>query len=65
LFFSLSFTEHVGGNAAILIRYFSTKTHAENFIAGLINTVDVVYYLSAIFICLTLTRLSVENRLWR
>ncbi len=65
LYFSISFIKYFSGTAQILIRYVSTWSHAENFIGGLITTADLVYYLSGILICIILTRLSIENRLWR
>jgi len=65
LYFSISFIKYFSGTAESLIRYMGTWSHAENFIVGLVNTSDLVYYLSGIFICIILTRLSIENRLWR
>lgn len=65
LYFSISFIKYFSGAAGSLIRYVSTWSHAENFIVGLITTADLVYYLSGILICIILTRLSIENRLWR
>lgn len=65
LYFSISFVKYSSGMTEILIRYIGTWTHAENFSLGLITTTGMVYYLSGIFICILLTRLSIENRLWR
>jgi len=65
LYFSMSFIQYTQGTAEIVIRYVSTLSHAENFGVGLITTADMVYYLSGIMFCLVLTRLSIENRLWR
>jgi ABC-2 type transport system permease protein len=65
LYFSISFIQYTTGMAEVLVRYIATSTHAENFAAGLMMTSDLVYYLSSIFFCLVLTRLSIENRLWR
>ena len=65
LYFSISFTRYTQGTAEALLRYAATLTHAENFAAGLITASDIVYYLSSILFCLVLTRLSIENRLWR
>ncbi|MFH2137304.1 MAG: ABC transporter permease [Candidatus Omnitrophota bacterium] len=65
LFFSITFTKYFSGNAESLIRYVGTQSHAENFMVGLVTTSDMVYYLSGIFICIILTRISIENRLWR
>ncbi|MCG2710718.1 MAG: ABC transporter permease [Candidatus Omnitrophica bacterium] len=65
LYFSISFIKYFSSTAQVLIRYAGTWSHSENFIVGLITTADVVYYLSGIVICIMLTRLSIENRLWR
>jgi ABC-2 type transport system permease protein len=65
LYFSISFIKYFNGLAQDLIRYIGTWSHAENFAVGLLTTADLVYYLSGILICIGLTRLSIENRLWR
>jgi len=65
LYFSTGFIKYFSGTAELLIRYAGTWSHAENFITGLITTSDLVYYLTGILICIMLTRLSIENRLWR
>ena len=65
LYFSISFVKYFSGTTETLIRYIGTWSHAENFAVGLITTADLVYYLSGILICITLTRISIENRLWR
>ena len=65
LYFSLSFVQYFDGGTKALIEYISTLTHSQNFIVGIISLADVVYYLSGILLCVTLTRLSIENRLWR
>jgi len=65
LYFSISFIQYTHGTGEALVRYMATLNHAENFAAGLLTTSDVVYYFSNIIFCLVLTRLSIENRLWR
>jgi len=65
LYFSFSFIQYTQGAAETFVRYIATLAHAENFAAGLITVSDLVYYLSTIIFCLVLTRLSIENRLWR
>ena len=65
LYFSVSLLKYFSGPLETLIRYVGTSSHVENFTVGLITTSDLVYYLSGIFICVILTRLSIENRLWR
>lgn len=65
LFFSASFVQYFNGFAQGLVRYGCLLTHSGNFFVGLITTADLVYFLSGIFICILLTRLCIENRLWR
>ena len=64
LYFSISSIKYFSGTAETLIRYIGTWSHAENFSVGLITTGDLVYYVSGIIICIALTKLSIENRLW-
>ena len=64
LYFSISFIKYFGGQAAQTIRYLGTWSHAENFAAGLVTLSDVTYYLSGIILCLTLTRLSIDHKIW-
>lgn len=65
LYFCMSFIQYTHGMMEIFVRYISTLAHSENFASGLITTSDCVYYLSTIIFCLVLTRVSIENRLWR
>jgi ABC-2 type transport system permease protein len=64
LYFATSFTQYVNGWAEHFLIQLSTHTHLENFAIGIITPSDVVYYLSGIVLCLVLTRLSIDNRLW-
>jgi ABC-2 type transport system permease protein len=64
LYFSLSFVEYLTGPAESIVRALSTMTHFANFAGGLISLADIVYYLSIIFFCVSLTRLSIETKLW-
>lgn len=64
LYFSTSFTQYVSGSAEQFLIQLSTHTHLENFAIGIITPSDVVYYLAGIILCLVLTRLSIDNRLW-
>jgi len=64
LYFATSFTQYVNGNVKHLLIQLSTHTHLENFAIGIITPSDVVYYLAGILLCLVLTRLSIDNRLW-
>lgn len=64
LYFATSFTQYVSGPAENFLIQLSTHTHLENFVIGIITPSDVVYFLSGIVLCLILTRLSIDNRLW-
>lgn len=63
LYFSTSFTQYFDGNIEIVIQQISTSSHLKNLVAGIVTVGDITYYLSGIFLCLVLTRLSIENRL--
>lgn len=65
LYFSMSLLQYTQGAVETVVRYAGTLSHAENFGVGLITTADLTYYISGIIFCLVLTRLSIENRLWR
>jgi ABC-2 type transport system permease protein len=52
-------------SAVPFIQYLSLSTHFESLGRGVIDTRDVVYYLSTIGFFLTLTVWSVENGKWR
>jgi ABC-2 type transport system permease protein len=65
LYFATSFTQYFTGSAEHLLIQLSTHTHLENFAIGIITPSDVVYYVVGIVLCLALTRLSIDNRLWQ
>lgn len=65
LYFSASFTKYFTGSIEHFFVQLSTRTHLENFATGVITPSDIVYYLSGILLCLVLTRLSIDNRLWQ
>lgn len=58
----LSPSDSIGGQ---LISYISIIDHLANFIRGLIDTRDVIYYISFIFFGLFLTHQSLESLRWR
>lgn len=64
-YFSASFTQYFNGWAENLLTQLSTRTHLENFATGIITPSDLIYYLTGIVLCLVLTRLSIDNRLWQ
>jgi ABC-2 type transport system permease protein len=48
-----------------IVNYLSIVTHMENFSKGVIDTKDVVFYLSMMFFSLFLTSRSMESLRWR
>ncbi|MEW6996382.1 ABC transporter permease [Colwelliaceae bacterium BS250] len=65
LYFSITFTKYFTGFAENFLIQLSTRTHLENFSIGIITAGDVIYYLAGIVLCLVLTRLSIDHRLWQ
>lgn len=55
----------VGENWRALFQYLSILEHLDNFGKGVIDTKDVVYYLSVIALSLFLTLRSLESKRWR
>jgi len=64
LYLFLSLTKYVDGAVESVIVHLSTMSHSANFFIGLIQTEDLVYYLSGIIFCLIVTRLSVDASIW-
>ncbi|MGJ8679206.1 ABC transporter permease [Paraglaciecola sp.] len=64
LYFSTSLTQYFSGSTAEFFTQLSTRTHLENFSIGVITPSDLAYYITGILLCLVLTRLSIDNRLW-
>jgi ABC-2 type transport system permease protein len=58
-------TEFSSGTLASIIAYLSVLSHFDSFQKGVIDTKDLVFYLSAIFIGLFLTARSLESLRWR
>lgn len=54
-----------GSWLGMLIEYISVSTHIRNLLQGVIDTRDVLYFLSIMFLFLFLTRRSLETRGWR
>lgn len=65
LYFASSFAQYFTGTIKVFLIQLSTRTHLENFATGMITPSDITYYLSGILLCLVLTRLSIDNRLWQ
>lgn len=65
LYFSPGFVLYVSVPLQGAMHYISTMNHAAHFMAGLVTISDFVYYLSGILLCLILTRISIDHRLWK
>ncbi len=65
LYFTAGFEKYFEGNAAGVVQYLCLMTHSKNFFIGIITVADIFYYLTGIFLFLTLTRIAIENRLCR
>lgn len=59
------FTSFDSGTLSTVINYLSIVTHFDNFSKGVIETKDVVFYLSMIFFALFITSRSMESLRWR
>ena len=57
--------EFAGGNLRAVLQYLSITEHMDTFSRGLIDTKDLVYYLSAIALALFLTVRSLDSKRWR
>ena len=65
LYFSISVSKYFTGFAENFLIQLSTRTHLENFAIGVITASDIIYYLAGIVLCLVLTSLSINHRLWQ
>jgi ABC-2 type transport system permease protein len=59
------FTEFSAGAFSQALNYVSIVTHFDNFAKGVLDSKDVVFYLSFIFFGLFLTERSLESLRWR
>lgn len=59
------FESFVSGPMGSFLSYISILSHQENFMKGIIDTGDLLYYLGLIFIGLFLTLRALESRRWR
>jgi ABC-2 type transport system permease protein len=57
--------EFAGGNMRTALQYLSVTEHMDSFSRGLLDTKDLVYYLSATALALFLTLRSLESKRWR
>ena len=66
LLWILNWTTSFGNSGTVqFFNYFSIVSHFDSFVRGVIDTKDVVYYLSMIFLGLFLTSRSLESLRWR
>jgi ABC-2 type transport system permease protein len=59
------FTAYDNSAPAQVVNYISIVTHFENFSKGVLDSKDVVFYLSMIFFALFITSRSMESLRWR
>jgi ABC-2 type transport system permease protein len=57
--------EFVGGTLRNVVQYLSIGDHLDGFTRGLIDTKDLVYYLSGVGLALFLTLRSLESKRWK
>ena len=65
LFLVSYFTQFGNSSVAQFLSYLSVQSHYDSFSRGVIDTKDVIYYLSLIFLGLFLTVRSLESLRWR
>lgn len=65
LYFSKIGSRYVDGLAQDVVNYLSVMGHSENFFRGLLTTSDLIYFITGTVFCLTIARLSAENRIWK
>ena len=53
------------GWSAGVLRYLSVTEHFSQMVVGIIDTKDLVYFLSLILVALFLTQRAVESARWR
>ena len=58
-------TQFVPQSIQPIIAFLSIDSHFENISRGVIDSRDVIYYLSVIGVCLLVATLSLESRKWR
>ena len=66
LLFVLSWTTSFGNSETVqVLNYLSILSHMDSFSRGVIDSKDLIYYLSMIFLGLFLTTRSIESLRWR
>jgi ABC-2 type transport system permease protein len=62
--FELIYTFVLSGKAGLLIQSFGLSSHYSSVSRGVIDTRDMIYFLSIMALFIILTRLSLESRKW-
>jgi len=57
--------EFAGGNLRAVLQYLSVGDHLDTFTRGLIDTKDLVYYVTGVALALFLTLRSLESKRWK
>ena len=65
VYFSVSLTAYMDGVMKGVVSYLNVMNHSANLFNGLLNTSDVIYFVSGILVCLLITRASINNRIWQ
>lgn len=65
IYFSKVGLPYLHGLPHDLVNYLSVMVHSENFFRGLLTSSDLMYFLTGTVFCLTIARLSAENRIWK
>jgi len=58
-------TSMFGSSASAVLSYVALSSHFSDFAKGIVDTKNVIYYLSLVAACLFLTTRAVEARRWR
>jgi ABC-2 type transport system permease protein len=62
--FSGDLAEHVGGGVAAVLNYVSFQTRMSGFMRGIVDSRDIVFFLSITILSLTISFRALERRKW-
>ena len=65
LYFAKVGTKYLQGVPHDILSFLSVMGHSESFFQGLLTSSDIMYFISGTLFCLTIARLSTENRIWK
>ncbi len=65
LYFSVIGLKYADGYLHGFMQYVGVMTHSQNMFSGLITSTDVVYFVSGVALCLIVSRISIDNHLWK